>query len=103
MAFVLLPSTRPAIAPIAAPPTTFFTSALLGSLRTRATSAWLTLASTEYVLPPNSTLFTANSMTIGSFMFSLRFSRVTVRFSVAPAGIVAPFEPTTASVTVAER
>src|SRR5688500_15488651 len=34
-------------------------------------------------------------------MFSLRFSLVTVSVTVAPAGIVAPFEPTTDSLTVA--
>src|ERR1051325_4995588 len=40
-------------------------------------------------------------MTIGSFAFSLRLSFVTVRVTVAPAGIIAPFEPLTASATVA--
>src|SRR6478672_4926135 len=54
-----------------------------------------------YVWPPNVTEFTANSITTGSFVFSLRLRRVTVRLSVAPAGITAPFEPLTASSIVA--
>src|SRR5437867_3915503 len=46
-------------------------------------------------------LLTANSIWIGSFAFSLRFSFVTVSVTVAPAGIVAPFEPATDSFRVA--
>src|SRR5688572_11835888 len=40
---------------------------------------------------------------MGSFAFSLRFSFVTVSVTVAPAGIVAPLEPTTALFTVARN
>jgi hypothetical protein len=42
--------------------------------------------------------FTRNSITIGSFAFSLRLARVTVSETVAPAGITAPFEPLTGDV-----
>src|SRR5436309_7810679 len=47
------------------------------------------------------TLFTANSITIGSLEFSLRFRFVTVSVTVEPAGIVAPLEPVTVFCTVA--
>src|SRR5262245_4885655 len=40
-------------------------------------------------------------MMILSFAFSLRFSCVTVRFTVAPAGITAPFSPVTELSSVA--
>ena len=52
-------------------------------------------------MPPKLTEFTANWMTIGSFEFSLRLSCVTVMFTVAPEGIVAPFVPDTAPSSVA--
>ena len=51
--------------------------------------------------PPNVTEFTANSITTGSFAFSLRLRRVTVMLTVAPAGITAPFVPDTLFSTVA--
>jgi hypothetical protein len=38
-----------------------------------------------------------------SFAFSLRLSCVTSSCTVAPAGIVAPFEPVAALVVVAEK
>src|SRR6476620_8968657 len=44
---------------------------------------------------------TRNSMMILSFTFSLRLRFVTVMFTVAPAGIAAPFVPLVASVVVA--
>src|SRR2546423_8569979 len=60
-----------------------------------------TEASSAYVLPPNVTEFTANSITIGSLEFSLRFRFVTVIVTVAPAGITPPLEPVTEFCTVA--
>src|SRR6476659_2229936 len=67
----------------------------------RSTAADSTVASIGYVLPPNVTELTANSITILSFAFSLRLRAVTVRFTVAPAGITAPLLPVTAFSTVA--
>src|SRR5258708_11729504 len=67
----------------------------------RCTSALAMLASRGYVFPLNETETTRNSMTTLSFMFSLRLRFVTVRLTVAPAGIATPFEPLTASVVVA--
>src|SRR5215208_7186593 len=46
---------------------------------------------------------TARPMRIGSFTFSLFLTSVTRTFAVAPAGITAPFEPVTASATVAVK
>lgn len=51
--------------------------------------------------PPNVTEFTENSITILSLAFSLRLSVVAVIVTVAPAGIVTPFEPLTGEATVA--
>src|SRR5260370_19293455 len=76
-------------------------SLFLGSSRMRFTSALVTFASRGYVLPLNDTETTRNSMMILSFMFSLRLRFVTVRLTVAPAGIATPFEPLTVSVVVA--
>src|SRR5258708_31621983 len=67
----------------------------------RCTSALAMLASRGYVFPLNETETTRNSMTTLSFMFSLRLRFVTVRLTVAPAGIATPFEPLTVSVVVA--
>ena len=52
-------------------------------------------------MPPNETEFTANSITIGSFAFSLRLRFVTVSVTVEPAGMTAPLEPVTAFCVVA--
>ena len=54
-------------------------------------------------MPPNDTDFTANSMTILSFTFSLRLSCVTSSVTSRPAGIVAPFEPDTAFARLAVK
>src|SRR5688500_6493605 len=48
-----------------------------------------------------STASTENSISIGSFAFSLRLSFVIVSVTVDPAGIDTPLEPATASFTVA--
>src|SRR5262249_6551432 len=101
VALVLLPRILPAIAPATAPTPTFCTSLLVGSSLTRSTLADVTLASTGYVFPPYVTEFTANSMTIASFAFSLRLSWVIVKLTVAPAGTSAPFEPDTELSSVA--
>src|SRR5205823_5079939 len=82
-----------AIAPAAAPIATFWTSLPLGSSRILVTSADATLAVTGYVLPPHSIELMRNSITTGSLLFSLRLRFVTVMFTVAPAGIAAPFVP----------
>jgi hypothetical protein len=46
---------------------------------------------------------TRKPITTLSFAFSLRFNSVISMFAVAPAGITAPFDPVTASDTVAEN
>ena len=100
---VLLPRIWPAMAPTIAPPTTFCTSLLFGSLRTRSICASATDALTGYVRPPNVTERTANSITILSVEFSLRLRLVTSSDTVAPDGMDAPLEPVTPSATVAEN
>jgi hypothetical protein len=63
--------------------------------------AYVVVALTGYVLPPKLTDTTRNPILILSFAFSLRLSSVISTDAVAPAGITAPFDPSTAFETVA--
>ena len=55
------------------------------------------------MLPPNEIERTAKPISMLSFAFSLRLSFVTSSATVAPAGIVAPLLPVTASLNVAVK